>query len=333
MKIKLCLSSLFLLLMLCSPIARAQTDNGWRLGFGINAGVAPTNAFKYTLGGDIRLQKDINNHFAATLTTGFTHFFEKDHFDGFPQYGSPYNVIPVKAGVKYFVTDNLYLGGEAGAGFAFEQWGTSFLWSPSVGLAFKNGIDLSVKYEDYTKDKSTKSIGLRLGYGFGTRKMAAHKKASREVDGLELGISLNPGVNVNSDDDHILGGEVALYKPITNNLEATFSVGYTHMFRSYYSTYGIMDNAGHVYYNNNYSVRNVVPVKAGLRLYLGDVFYLGGEAGVGFASNRNSSFVYTPSLGIKLRNGIDVGVKYDNYSHRLIQDALSLKLGYHFKLN
>ena len=174
MKIKFCLSSL-LLLILCSPKARAQTDNGLSLGFGINAGIAPTNAFKYTLGGDIRLQKDINKHFAATLTTGFTHFFEKDHFDKYPQYGSPYNVIPVKAGLKYFVTNNFYLGGEAGAGLAFEQWGTSFLWSPSVGLAFKNGIDISAKYEDYTRDKMTKNIGLRLAYSFDLGNHTSHK--------------------------------------------------------------------------------------------------------------------------------------------------------------
>jgi hypothetical protein len=79
-------------------------------------------------------------------------------------------------------------------------------------------------------------------------------------------------------------------------------------------------------------VRNVIPVKAGLRVYLADIFYVGGEAGVGFASKRNTSFVYSTSLGVKLKNGIDIGAKYDNYSHRLIQDAISLKLGYHFKL-
>ncbi|MDB5150533.1 MAG: hypothetical protein JWQ57_4553 [Mucilaginibacter sp.] len=329
------LCSLFILVILSAAAAQAQSNNSsWRVGFGIDAGVSTSDAFKYALGGDIRIQKDFSKRVSGTLTTGFSHFFEKDHFANYTQYGSPYNVIPVKLGVKYFVDDNLYLGGEAGAGFAFEQWGTSFLWSPSVGMAFKNGIDLSLKYEDYTKDKATKTLGLRLAYGFGTRSMTAHKKAESATNdsGTELGVSFNAGSDINSSDNKILGGDITLYKPLTNNLVATFSVGYTHMNRQYYSTYGLTDGNGNVYYNNNFTVRNVVPVKVGLRLFLGDVFYLGGEAGVGFASKRNTSFVYTPSLGFKFKNGLDIGAKYDNYGNRLIQDAVSLKLGYHFKL-
>ncbi|MGN8072082.1 hypothetical protein [Mucilaginibacter sp. 22184] len=331
MKIKFCLSSLFLLLMLCGPIARAQTDNSWRLSFGIDAGLAPTDAFKYTLGGDIRLEKDIDKHFAATLTTGFTHFFEKDHFDGFPQYGSPYNVIPVKAGVKYFVTNNFYLGGEAGAGLAFEQWGTSFLWSPSVGLAFKNGIDLSVKYEDYTKDKSTKSIGLRLGYGFGTRKLAPHKKTN-SLEGWDLGLALNPGLVAGSS-EFVMGTEVSLNRHLIDNLEATASVGYMHFFKTYpYGYYSSFTAPGTYNFTLDPAIKNVVPIKAGLRLFLGDQFYIGGEAGVGITS-RVTSFVYTPSLGLRFKNGLDIGTRYDHYSSDRIPNTLTLKLGYHFKLN
>lgn len=326
---------LFILIILSAAMANAQGNNStWRVGFGIDAGIATSDAFKYALGGDIRIQKDFNQCISGTLTTGFSHFFEKDHFAGYSQYGSPYNVIPLKLGVKYFVGDNLYLGGEAGAGFAFEQWGTSFVWSPSVGMAFKNGIDLSLKYEDYIKDKAAKTLGLRLAYGFGTRSMAAHKKQASPANdnNTEIGISFNPGVDINSSDNKILGGDVTLYQPVSNNLVATFSVGYTHMNRQYVSTYGIMDGNGNVYYNNNITIRNVASVKAGLRVFLGDLFYLGGEGGVAFASKRNTTFVYSPSLGFKFKNGLDIGAKYENYGNRLVQDALSVKLGYHFKL-
>lgn len=329
------LFSLFILIIFSAATVNAQSNNGtWRVGFGIDGGVATSDAFKYALGGDIRIQKDFNQRFSGTLTTGFSHFFEKDHFAGYSQYGSPYNVIPVKLGVKYSVGDNLYLGGEGGAGFGFEQWGTSFVWSPSVGMAFKNGIDLSLKYEDYTKDKATKTLGLRLAYGFGIRNMAAHKKPARPANdnNTEIGINFNAGVDINSSDNKILGGDVTLYQPVTNNLVATFSAGYTHMNRQYISTYGIMDGHGNVYYNNNLTVRNVAPVKAGLRVFLGDMFYLGGEAGVAFASKRNTTFIYSLSLGFKFKNGLDIGTKYENYGNRLVQDALSVKLGYHFNL-
>jgi hypothetical protein len=98
------LFSFLTIFLLLSGIAHAQVPNSWRIGFGINAGVATSDAFKYALGGDIRVQKNFNERLSGTLTTGFTHFFEKDHFASYNQYGSPYNVIPVKLGLKYFVT-------------------------------------------------------------------------------------------------------------------------------------------------------------------------------------------------------------------------------------
>ena len=324
-------SFLFPLIVLFNSAAYAQTPGSWRIGFGIDAGAATSDAFKYTLGGDIRIQKDFNQHFSGTITTGFTHFFEKDHFAAYNQYGSPYNVIPVKLGVKYFVTGNLYAGAEAGAGFAFEQWGTSFLWSPSVGLAFNNGIDLSVKYEDYTKDKATKKIALRLAYGFGSRKLVPHKKHD-EPKGWQWGISLNPGLNTSAFEGFVLGGELNLSKYLTSNTEVTFSGGYTHSFRqlNYFTTYDPSYTGN--YESGGYNEKNVIPVKAGLRLYLGDQFYLGGEAGVAFAPHGHTAFLYTPSLGLKFKSGLDIGIKYDNYSSYRIIDAMSVKVGYHFKL-
>jgi hypothetical protein len=169
--------SLFAALILSTTLTNAQNSaSNWQIGFGVSPGGATSNPFKYTLGGDIRVQKNFNNRISGTLTAGFTHFFEKDHFDGYNQYGSPYNVIPVKAGVKVFLTDGFYLGGEAGVGFGFEQWGNSFVWSPSVGVAFKNGIDLSIRYEDFTKNKVTQDVALRLAYGINTKRLTVHEK-------------------------------------------------------------------------------------------------------------------------------------------------------------
>jgi hypothetical protein len=324
------LFSFLTIFLFLSGIADAQVSNSWRIGFGINAGVATSDAFKYALGGDIRVQKNFNKRLSGTITTGFTHFFEKDHFASYNQYGSPYNVIPVKLGLKYFVGDNLYLGGEAGAGFAFEQWGTSFLWSPSVGLAFKNGMDISIKYEDYTRDRATKDIALRLAYGFGTRKIAPHKRHIEQATSLQWGLSLSQGLTTSSFQESVFGVEGNVSKAISSNVEATFSVGYAHVFHKeqYFSTVNALyPSLGNIYDTQ----RNIIPVKAGLRLYLGDLFYLGGEAGVAFTSGSVTSFVYTPSMGFKFRNGIDVGVKYDNYSNYNIDDVLAVKVGYHFK--
>lgn len=66
------------------------------------------------------------------------------------------------------------------------------------------------------------------------------------------------------------------------------------------------------------------------QVYLGNQLYFGGEVGVAFAPHNNTSF-YTPSLGLKFNSGLDIGVKYDNYSNYKILDAMSVKVGYHFK--
>ncbi|MGZ3873024.1 MAG: hypothetical protein ACXVJD_08900 [Mucilaginibacter sp.] len=322
--------SLLVFVLFTATIANAQTANPWRIGFGVDAGVPASGAFRYALGGDIRLQKDINQQLSVTLTTGFSHFFEKEHFANYLQYGSPYNVIPVKAGIKAFLTDNFYVGAEAGVGFGFEQWGNSFVYSPAAGLAFKNGLDISIKYEDYTTDRNTRDIALRFAYGIDLRKKASREKRER-VSGWQLGFSINPGVTTNSFDDKTLEVEVDLAKQLTNTLEFSFSAGVSHFFTPYRSYY---------YYNTAmwnsiqfFNVeRNVIPVKAGLRWYAGSRLYVAGEAGAAFGLNGATSFVYSPTIGLAYKSGLDIGVKYENYGDNAISDVVSLKLGYRFKL-
>jgi len=139
---------------------KAQEPGSWRLGVGLNPGVSTNSPSQFVLGVDARLQRNFGSSVCGILTTGYTHFFSKD-------YVPASNIIPLKAGAKVFATRNFYIAGELGAGFGLDNgWGTSFVWSPSVGLAFKKGLDLSLKYEDFTKYTSTKQVALRMAYGF-----------------------------------------------------------------------------------------------------------------------------------------------------------------------
>lgn len=151
-------------------------DQGFRLGFGINAGYVLDDPFDFALGGDVRLQYDLTKRYSLTLTTGFTNFFVGDE-------GSDFGFIPVKAGFKAFVwEDRFYLLGEAGAAFAVtnrESYkgteSTSFLIAPGIGYATKY-VDLSLRYEHYTDfpvvnnnntfGSGTGQLALRLAYGF-----------------------------------------------------------------------------------------------------------------------------------------------------------------------
>ncbi|WP_345209202.1 hypothetical protein [Mucilaginibacter gynuensis] len=307
-----------------------NAQSKWRIGFGVDPGLATKDPFQYTLGGDIRLQRDFNNRVSGTLTAGFTHFFEKDHFTGFNQYGSPYNVIPVKAGIKYFVANKLYVGGEAGVGFGFEQWGNSFLWSPSVGLTFSNGLDMSVKYEDYTRSSITRTLALCIAYGFSLKKLSVHKKADAP-EGWLLGLAVSPGQTTEGSNGFTLGGELSLHHRLTSNLDASLSGGITHYFSTYPNYY--VDQSTVAYsFRTDTTTSNVIPLKAGLRLFAGKKFYVGGEAGIGFATKGGSQFVYSPSIGLQFKNGIDAGIKYEAYSGHNIADVLALRLRYLLKL-
>jgi hypothetical protein len=136
-------------------------DQGFRLGFAINAGPTTGDYFNFALGGDVRLQYDLTQQTSLTLTTGYTHLFgEEDEIDDL-------GFIPVKAGFKAFVwEDRFYVLGEVGAGFAVtsDYDETSFLWSPGIGYA-NDVIDISLRYEGMN-DFNADQIALRVAYGF-----------------------------------------------------------------------------------------------------------------------------------------------------------------------
>lgn len=151
-----------------SSNSNAQTK-GWRLGVAAMPGVATNGGYGFVFGADVRLQTTIAPKTAFTLTTGITQFFKKS-----PVAGMGY--IPLKPGLKYFLGDNLYVGGEVGIGFGMvKNSGRSFIWAPAIGLSFDK-FDISVKYEDAsdfhfndalnTKNNYTKQFALRIARGF-----------------------------------------------------------------------------------------------------------------------------------------------------------------------
>lgn len=156
--------------------------------------------------------------------------------------------------------------------------------------------------------------------------------AQETTNRWRLGASLNPGLLTNTFSHFVIGSDISLEKHLSGKLEAVVSAGITHYADHYYNYSLNVSNTGALDVKITATDRNVVPVQAGLKLYPAGHFYIGGKAGAGFGLNGTTSFVYTPSLGFSLDNGVDLGVKYDNYNSREIRDVLSLKLGYRFKL-
>ncbi len=144
---------------------KAQSSSP-KLGIGLNLGVPTNDAYSFAIGADLRYQFDIDRQLSVPLTVGYTNMSVKDDFGG----GS-FGYVPLKAGLKYFFNETgagAYGLAEIGAGFGTSSGaGTSFVYSPAIGYAWSNGLDLGVKYEGLSQDGgSIGYVGLRLAYGF-----------------------------------------------------------------------------------------------------------------------------------------------------------------------
>lgn len=143
-----------------------------KLGVGINAGIPTNSGSSFALGADLRYQVDIDRQLSIPITAGFTSIFNKDVTIGSTTYEvANFNYIPVKAGLKYFFSETgagAYGLAEVGAAFGTNSGsGTSFVYSPAIGYAWSNGLDLGVKYEGLSKSGTSNGyVGLRLAYGF-----------------------------------------------------------------------------------------------------------------------------------------------------------------------
>ena len=144
----------------------AQTDKPLKLGIAIIPGVSLNNPAGFVLGADARLQHDFgNSNVSWIITTGYTHFFETKQ-NGIVMFPTT-SFIPIKAGLKVFPAKNVYVAGELGVGLGIESGvGTSFVYSPSVGVIVAKDWDLSIKYEHFTKYSETQQLALRVAYGF-----------------------------------------------------------------------------------------------------------------------------------------------------------------------
>lgn len=143
-------------------MAFSQTgyNKGFRLGFGLNGGFPTDGDYDGSVGVDARAQYDFTRKTSLTLTSGYTHLFADVEEVGF---------VPAKLGFKYFLGNQFYAMGEAGAAFGVNgNIGNSLIVAPVFGFANKY-LDASIRYEYYS-DYETDQIALRLAYGFSLKK-------------------------------------------------------------------------------------------------------------------------------------------------------------------
>ncbi|HEX3386922.1 MAG TPA: hypothetical protein VHS53_17100, partial [Mucilaginibacter sp.] len=165
------------------------SSNGVILSVGVDAGI-PTgnlsNAYDWSLGGSVQADIPVIRHqLFVTVNAGYNNFFGKSNFNNTGVDVTNIQLLPVKAGLKFYPVSHFYIQGEAGAAFALNKSdlnfdkSAAFLYAPQIGYQFplggKSYLDAGVRWEGTTKfnsnvDNSTVNFfGLRVAYAFDTK--------------------------------------------------------------------------------------------------------------------------------------------------------------------
>ncbi|TWR24430.1 hypothetical protein FPZ43_18305 [Mucilaginibacter pallidiroseus] len=150
------------------------------ISIGPDAGIpvgAMHHRYDWSIGGSIQADVPISGKSLYFVgNAGFNNFFAKDDAAN-PR---DLQMLPLKAGLKYFAAGNFYVQGQAGASFLFNKGkggydkSTAFTYAPQVGYQFPAGsnyIDAGIRWEGNSKFNTgggwNNFLGLRVAYGFG----------------------------------------------------------------------------------------------------------------------------------------------------------------------
>jgi len=144
------------------------------LNIGVEAGL-PVGDFadshKLGLGGSLKALFPVAPDAAITLSAGYMSFSAKEYeFGGVTAKGPAVNMIPIKAGFRYNFQTGLYFEPQLGyTNFKVKDGESAgaFTYAANLGYLFNQKVDLSARYEAFSKnDNTTSFVGLRLGYNF-----------------------------------------------------------------------------------------------------------------------------------------------------------------------
>jgi len=166
-----------------SSTATSSGPNGIIYSIGADGGLttgASRDLHKWEFGGSIEADIPVVKSLYISVNAGYNNFFNNDAATGSSV--SDINLLPVKAGLKYFPVSCFYIQGEAGAAFALNKSSVgysntaAFIYSPQLGFVFHLGgrsyLDAGVYYEsssDFTTNADQSKInffGLRAAYAF-----------------------------------------------------------------------------------------------------------------------------------------------------------------------
>lgn len=142
---------------------------GFKIGGGLSV-VAPASNLKgYSVGVGIDLlgHYGLSSQLALTGDVGYTTIFAKD------KNAKALNVVPIRAGIRFYPANPFYLGGQVGLGIVSGGGSSTsgLAYAFGAGYRMDDKLDLGLNYEGFSKKvngitSSFGYIGVRLGYFF-----------------------------------------------------------------------------------------------------------------------------------------------------------------------
>ena len=161
-------------ILFASAICVAQKDNKFKFSVGAELALTSgnfSNTHSFGIGGTGQIEIPLQDKLQGVAYGGIIFYNGKSNGSGTKYKGT--TIIPLRIGIKYFLTGSVYGGLQAGLGFigGFEPYkGTAFSYSPQIGYEFKTNsgksVDATFKYDAYSIGGTLGSIGLRVAYIF-----------------------------------------------------------------------------------------------------------------------------------------------------------------------
>lgn len=144
----------------------------------------------------------------------------------------------------------------------------------------------------------------------------AQKGGSNFSVGVEAGLPVGSTTNAYN---FVIGGSLKYEAPIATATNFTLSAGYSSF-------------QGKTVAGVKFPSAGFIPVKAGIKYFFADSFYGEAQVGAAFAtkSGGGTLFAYSPGIGYKFSDVIDLGVRYESWSNSGTASQIGARLGFSF---
>ena len=159
-------------------------------------------------------------------------------------------------------------------------------------------------------------LATMLFVGVAVSGFAQKKGGSNFSVGVEAGIPVGTTSNAYS---FVIGGSLKYEAPIATGTNFTLTAGYSSFQGKTIGTYKV-------------PAAGFVPVKAGIKYFFADAFYGEAQLGAAFStqSGGGTAFAYSPGIGYKFSDVIDLGVRYEAWSKNGTTSQIGARLGFSF---